>query len=558
MASPIPALISVAASQDFVGNDGPWSSFTIQIGTPAQDVEVFISTAGYQTWAVAAQGCTSSDPPNCATLRGSEFVPHQSSSWTQNNVTANGTFTLELETNLGYSGNGAFGYDTVALGWQGSGGPSLEQQIVAGIATPDFYLGIFGLNPRPTNFTNFNDPVPSYMSTLKQRSMIPSLSWSYTAGNQYRLNKILGSLTLGGYDTSRFVPNDLSFAFNQVDGRDLVVDIETMTFSTGNSTISLLKNSIPAFIDSTVPYFYLPLSVCQEFERAFGIAWDDDVQAYLVNATLHAQLQAQNATVTISLGNSSSEQFVNISLPYAAFDLTATYPLLTNSSGYFPLMRATNESQYTLGRAFLQEAYVFPQSCCRASGITSRRYLIADYERRNFSVSQCSWNAGAQQDIVAITSQSEEASSSATKPIHSRGLSSGQIVGIIIGGLAGLLIFVAIIIKANGGRISPWKMRKKEHKLEASVESEMVDETCTKVFEIDGEGHQVQESDGRQYPGHEIDGQKIPGHELGAIEPRYELGGSEHPKHEFPAFEFSGGEMPVPGNPPRVKSQEIS
>lgn len=30
--------------------------------------------------------------------------------------------------------------------------------------------------------------------------------------------------------------------------------------------------------------------------------------------------------------------------------------------------------------------------------------LIADYERRNFSVSQCSWNAGARQEIIAMIS----------------------------------------------------------------------------------------------------------------------------------------------------------
>ena len=45
--------------------------------------------------------------------------------------------------------------------------------------------------------------------------MIPSLSWAYTAGNQYRLNKVLGSLTLGGYDRSKSELNSLSVAFNQ-------------------------------------------------------------------------------------------------------------------------------------------------------------------------------------------------------------------------------------------------------------------------------------------------------------------------------------------------------
>ena len=71
-----------------------------------------------------------------------------------------------------------------------------------------------GLNPRPSNFSNFSDPVPSYLSALKDQSMIPSLSWAYTAGNQYRLNMVLGSLTLGGYDRSKLEPKSVIVAFN--------------------------------------------------------------------------------------------------------------------------------------------------------------------------------------------------------------------------------------------------------------------------------------------------------------------------------------------------------
>lgn len=354
--SEISTPIVVPASQNFEGNDGPWSSFTLQIGTPAQNVNVLISTAGYQTWAVVPEGCTPSDPPSCAVLRGGKFLTNQSSTWTRNNVTTNGTFTLGLELNLDYSGNGLFGYDTIGLGWQGSNGPSLDQQIVAGIATKEFYLGIFGLNPRPSNFTNFNHPVPSYMANLRERSMIPSLSWGYTAGNQYRLNKVLGSLVLGGYDASRFIPNDLSFAFNDQDIRDLTVSIQAISFSTSEVDTTLSSNRIAAFVDSTVPYFYLPLDICQKFESAFGITWNNDVQAYLINDTQHQALEAQNASVTFTLSNSTVGRSVNISLPYAAFDLVANYPLVTNSSRYFPLMRAANESQYTLGRTFLQEA----------------------------------------------------------------------------------------------------------------------------------------------------------------------------------------------------------
>ena len=201
------------------------------------------------------------------------------------------------------------------------------------------------------------------MATLKERNIIPSISWGYTAGNQYRLDTVLGSLTLGGYDPSRFIQNNVTFSFNEVNTRELTVNIDDIFINTNNDAGSSTKSTrtIAAFIDSTVPYIYLPLDFCEMFEDTLGIEWDDEVQAYLVNDTLHSALQSENLTVTFSLGDRSTGQVVDISLPYPAFDLTASYPLVR--SRYLPLMRATNESQYTLGRTFLQEAYVTHYIC---------------------------------------------------------------------------------------------------------------------------------------------------------------------------------------------------
>ena len=83
------------------------------------------------------------------------------------------------------TGNGQYGHEIISLGYPGSGGPTLTQQVVAQIAAPDFFLGAFGLDPAPSNFTNLNDPQPSFLWTLASKSMIPSLSWAYTAGAAY-------------------------------------------------------------------------------------------------------------------------------------------------------------------------------------------------------------------------------------------------------------------------------------------------------------------------------------------------------------------------------------
>lgn len=358
----LPAPISIPPSRDFEGNDGPWSTFSIQIGTPPQRVKVLVSTASSQTWVVVPDGCAQSDDANCAASRGGLFDPDTSSTWHQNENAAGGLFPLTLEADLGLRGAGLYGYDTVSLGEQVTNGPSLDQQVVAGVATESFFLGLIGLNPEPVTLPNTTASIPSYLSQLNQSSLIPSLSWSYTAGNQYRPGPAYGSLILGGYDDSRFEPNDVVFPINRTDSRDFRVNVSLVSINgneidytadlyTENETISFL-------IDPTTPYIWLPLNVCQEIEQTLGIEWDEDVQAYLVNDTLHDTLTDRDTSIVFNIGNSSTIPLkgFNITLPYAAFNLTASAPLLNNASRYFPLRRAANESQFILGRTFLQEA----------------------------------------------------------------------------------------------------------------------------------------------------------------------------------------------------------
>ena len=163
----------------------------------------------------------------------------------------------------------------------------------------------------------------------------------------------------GGYDSSKFTPNSVTFPFASDSTRDLVVGLQsiTSTDSSGKTTELLSSGGILTFIDSTIPYIYLPVDACTEFENAFGLKWNSTAELYLVSDTLHNSLTAQNANFTFTLGNSiSGGSTVSIVLPYAAFDLTAEAPLVDGTSRYFPLRRSNDSSTYTLGRTFLQEA----------------------------------------------------------------------------------------------------------------------------------------------------------------------------------------------------------
>lgn len=175
------------------------------------------------------------------------------------------------------------------------------------------------------------------------------------------MKKATGSLTLGGYDSSRFTPNDVIFNFASDISRDLVVGLQSIQFSdsqTQNKEL-LPSGGILTFIDSTVPHLWLPLDACQAFEDAFGITYDNETDLYLVNNTLHNTLREQSANVSFIIGNAiSGGPTVSITFPYASFDLQVEYPIVNTSTHYFPIRRAANDSQYTLGRTFLQESYV--------------------------------------------------------------------------------------------------------------------------------------------------------------------------------------------------------
>ena len=144
-------------------------------------MRVLPSTAGRATWVVITQGCESSSS-TCSDARGGLVNINASTSRTDS-----GIYGLDLDQNFGYNGSGEYNLDTVALGLSNdTGGPSLDSQIMVGIETNRYRLGMFGLNNQPQNISTFQNAKESFLSTLKSSRFIPSLSWAYTAGAHYR------------------------------------------------------------------------------------------------------------------------------------------------------------------------------------------------------------------------------------------------------------------------------------------------------------------------------------------------------------------------------------
>ncbi len=207
-----------------------------------------------------------------------------------------------------------------------------------------------------------------------------------------------------------------------------MVGIESiMASDTLTGSITILSERVTALVDSTLPFIHLPLSACQVFEEAFGLTWQDSNEFYVVNDSSHQQLLNKNPSVTFVLSKNSTSPATNITLPYASFDLQASNPIFPNGTNYFPLRRAANESQYTLGRTFFQEAYLF-----------------VDYEQSSFSLSQAQFPANPTPNLITVNHSPQPSSSiENTSKTHTKEIIIGVVLGILlaVASLYALFIF---------------------------------------------------------------------------------------------------------------------
>ena len=335
-----------------------------------------------------------------AVLRNYGFVKKQLHMWTENMT---------------------FGYSTTST----STPNRMFEVPLAEISGYDYtWLGLLGIDGRPTNLSDHGGqdaPINSLLHSMKAAHSVPSRSWGYTAGSFNRKSSLFktdranqtgplggtpGSLVLGGYDKNKFIDNKVRFPFHDDDEVALTVNLRSMTLRYGLSEgfagfRKATKGSMadyPALIDSNRPYMILPPEWCADVANILKLAWDNSTKHYLISDQLHEQLTAENPRLefTISPRNLSNET-VTIILPYTSLGLGLRYPILNSTAGnyYFPMLPANNTAEYTLGRAFLQDAYI-----------------ISDYHRKEFQVKQVDWDNPnfSTSNIVPIFAPGEEPS----------------------------------------------------------------------------------------------------------------------------------------------------
>lgn len=453
-----PRPVQVPVSTEWFGYDGSWSTVNMRVGSPQQWVSLFPNTIGQETWVIGESGCD--DTLACIVKRGGIFKSNESTTWS-----AIGAYALNFQPALGDSGWADYGLDTISIG----DSISVPRQIVGVINSTQFLLGSLGLGVVPSSFITDNQP--TFLSSMVQnQSAIPSHSYGYTAGAYYRLKGVPASLTLGGVDLNRFVPNDISFDMASdfqpvVSINAISVSSEPLSTSTTRPNwtqqpLSLLGSSQAQLftIDSSTPFLWLPEKVCDAFAMALNLTYNSTLGLYLYdNGTDPSVLADWNMTFTFTLADlPESSKTVEIRLPYDAFNHQLSFPFpplnATVSSSpinYFPLRRASNNTQYTIGRVFLQEAY-----------------LAVDYERNNFSLSQAKFANDALSN-VKLASITRPPGSIFAGPVES---SDGRLS---IGAKAGIGVGIALLVIAAVGLTVLYFRKRKSGKGGAKANTEI-------------------------------------------------------------------------------------
>ncbi|KAI5463125.1 aspartic peptidase domain-containing protein [Mariannaea sp. PMI_226] len=427
----VPAPLSLQSSS-WKGVDGNWSTLAFELGSNSQKVDVLVSTALSEFWAVGSGGC----------------LP-KSTDWS-----SLGSWRLGLNY-LRYGGNGLYGQDQIgAHSSVDDTSFHMSGVLIAAINTTSYLNGLFGLAIAQGNFGGIVAESP-LTQAVKEFGWIPSYSYGYTAGAHYR--NVPVSLTLGGYDASRLESHNNDFTLNRDDGiprarvRGIGVSVNASQDKPADweSQWKILSNwnsSFDAIIDSTTPYLWLPDDVCDRLADAFNLTYDTTFDLYTMTNDQYNSLLDENTFyltfVLSSFDNKDSfgdpydvRGIVNITIPSRAFIGQLQYPFMNGTIAYgepaipyFMLRRAGNSTRI-LGRSFLQESY-----------------LITKYDEALFRIHQArfptSYNS-SQKDLIPIV---QAANSPYPPPKKSSlRLSKGKRVGIAFGaGLA--LAGVATVI----------------------------------------------------------------------------------------------------------------
>jgi hypothetical protein len=270
--------------------------------------------------------------------------------------------------------------------------------------------GLVGLGPSST-----------LLQHLYNLKLIASRSFGLYMGTAYvESNGVSnGSLTLGGYDSGRFVGDVYNFSMANAAPTPFKVSVSQMTLISGGSKTPLLAAPFDAYITTSQYQLDLPAAVTRQFESVTKATPADNV----------LQLPADfDGSLTISL--------------VGGLSVTYDGQWLRNVSNNSPISTTdSTASTNLLGSAFL-----------------SSLYLMANYDSHppSFQLASALPNAPYVQTMTLCADTAPTAAAPTEIPNFSRAGLTGAIIGGVVGGM-GLTVVVWFFVRR-------WMQKRRQQK----------------------------------------------------------------------------------------------
>jgi hypothetical protein len=390
-----PAPFEMTWSSSSFGPDGPWQAVQVGVGKPAQTVALFPGGT-FRSHLLTSQICSNKtlSPGVCYASAAGTYDPDNSVT-ALNKIIQFPAFTDFSHGGLQVSGTAGIGaLDQIDLG-AGAG--------VDGVLVPNVTLALHNnvaaTYPGGSTFAlEVGTLALGFLGTVNQSfggvgplingSLIPGYmqEQNITSSNAFGLHigsvnpKVPGSLYIGGYDQSR-VCGDISTQQGQIFSLEdqgvtrgyidmLDIKLNVMEGSSpwnattvdrllghGNSSIgsALSVNMLPE-----APYLDLPKSTCDAISAWLPVTYRADLGLYTWNTNDPQYQKIVSSASVLSFvfrKDQTNTQNITINVPFTLLNLTLEPPLTTTSTPYFPC-NAQSYGRYSLGRAFLQAAFI--------------------------------------------------------------------------------------------------------------------------------------------------------------------------------------------------------
>ncbi|KAL9598546.1 MAG: hypothetical protein Q9219_004448 [cf. Caloplaca sp. 3 TL-2023] len=480
--------LQVSTSDVHYGPDGPWQAVRVALGDPPQQLDLYPGGT-FESIILSTTVCGSKSSGSCGA--GGLYNPKRSGTVDQGSIaysTHSQGFAVDWTLGaLNNSGEARYILDQLTLNAIGTQRsviiPDLSIRMITEVSTtyPDGSQYPLQLGQLALGASNTNQTFEVTTGTAVNGSLLPNYLWSEGDGiiatSSYGLHigsANLGpplSLWLGGYDQSRVIGpvNSLPSHNNLLDNffidlLDINIGVDNgaspFSYSQREGLLAESNSSIPSTLSVDMnpasPYLSLPNSTCAAIARDLPVTYQPKYGLYTWNVndpqyerivTSPTYLGFVFRATNLDVAN------ITIKVPFQLLNLTLDQPLVSEPMPYFPCQPPQVEGYYSLGRAFLQAAFIgvnwdqglghwyLAQAPGPDTAVTASQTLF----RESVVASSSNWSATWRTHWTPLADDTNAGSvRSDDSTTGDEGLSSGAYAGIGVGCAAAVAAAAAV------------------------------------------------------------------------------------------------------------------